>query len=82
MIGTPMGFGLGKYRLRTWLRMRLPYFLSDRIPKGRKDCGHHEWYRSDDETLRCYHCEVGMRHMGGVYVGQRATPDPRIRTVY
>lgn len=55
--------GQGKYRLRTWLRIHLPYFLSDRIPKGPKDCGKHVWYRSDDETLCCYHCEVGVRHV-------------------
>jgi hypothetical protein len=45
-----------KYRLRTWLRARLPHFLSDRIPKGRKDCGNHEWYRSRGSMWHCYHC--------------------------
>lgn len=49
----------GKYRMRTWLRRRLPWAVSARIPKGR-DCGAHAWYRSDETTWRCYHCEAGV----------------------
>ncbi len=55
------GPSAGRYRLRTMLRGVLPYFLSDRIPKGSRDCGNHEWYRQDDNTDACYHCEVGRR---------------------
>jgi hypothetical protein len=31
------------------------------VPKGRHDCGAHAWYRADEETDHCYHCEVGVR---------------------
>jgi len=48
-----------RYRLRTWLRAHTPYVVSDRIPKGRRDCGAHEWYRSEGSTWHCYHCAVG-----------------------
>lgn len=55
--------GGGKYRWRTALRRRLPwrfgiYLL---VRKGKRDCGDHEWYRHDDEIMRCYHCEPGRR---------------------
>ncbi len=50
----------GKYRLRTSVRGSLPYRLLWLSPKGRGDCGHHEWYRSEGETWRCYHCEAGI----------------------
>lgn len=52
----------GKYRNRTALRERLPEFLAFRIPKGRADCGDHEWYKAAEQTWRCYHCEVGETH--------------------
>lgn len=52
----------GKYRLRTWLRGHLPGPLSDRFPKGRRDCGNHEWHRVEADTWHCYHCEVGVVH--------------------
>lgn len=52
----------GRYRIRTWLRGRLPGPLAGLFPKGRGDCGGHEWYRADDSTWRCYHCEVGETH--------------------
>ncbi len=51
----------GKYRFRTWLRGHLPYALLGLAPKGRRDCGDHEWHRADDSTDHCYHCEVGVR---------------------
>lgn len=50
-----------RYRLRTWLRGRLPMFAIGLAPKGKHDCGQHEWYREDELTDRCYHCEVGER---------------------
>lgn len=52
----------GRYRLRTWLRGRLPVALADLLPKGHCDCGVHEWYRADEETWRCYHCEPAIAH--------------------
>jgi hypothetical protein len=52
-----MGVSRGRYRLRTWLRGRLPIALADIVPKGARDCGDHEWYRADAQTWRCYHCE-------------------------
>ncbi|MBN8866701.1 MAG: hypothetical protein J0H98_04030 [Solirubrobacterales bacterium] len=50
----------GKYRFRTRLRGALPYRLLWLSPKGKDDCDGHEWYRSDGDTWRCYHCEVGV----------------------
>jgi hypothetical protein len=50
----------GRYRLRTWLRGHLPRSLAKLAPKGRRDCGAHEWYRADERTWRCYHCELGF----------------------
>jgi hypothetical protein len=43
--------------------MHLPFAVVNRgIPdKGRKDCGNHEWYNSDDIVDRCYHCKAGTR---------------------
>lgn len=56
-------FRRGRYRLRTWLRLREPGWLYDRwpVPKGSMDCGNHEFYNADDVIERCYHCEVGVR---------------------
>lgn len=39
----------------------MPRALVDLFPKGLEDCGEHEWFRFDDATDRCYHCEVGER---------------------
>lgn len=50
-----------RYRIRTWLRGHAPTPLVGLFPKGRKDCGAHEWYRVDGATDRCYHCDVGVR---------------------
>ena len=55
------GAVVGAYRWRTNLRGRLPYVLADLIPKGRRDCGQHEWYNSDYIVERCYHGVVGIR---------------------
>ncbi len=52
----------GKYRIRTRLRGRLPRPLLWLAPKGRGDCGGHEWYRAEGEIWRCYHCETGESH--------------------
>lgn len=57
---TIVGMSRGRYRLRTWLRGRLPVVLADRVPKGARDCGDHEWYRADEQTWRCYHCEPAV----------------------
>jgi hypothetical protein len=35
--------------------------MVDWFPKGLKDCGQHRWHAYDDDTDRCYHCEVGVR---------------------
>lgn len=50
----------GRYRLRSWLRERSPGALARLLPKGRRDCGAHEWYRADERTWRCYHCAPGV----------------------
>ena len=52
----------GKYRNRTALRERIPEPLATLIPKGRRDCRDHEWYKASEQTWRCYHCEVGITH--------------------
>ncbi len=52
-----------RYRWRTWLRGRAPTSLTEVLPKGERDCGAHEWYRSDETTWRCYHCEPGVTHV-------------------
>lgn len=52
---------MGKYRWRTSIRTRLPWAFVWMFPKGRHDCGDHDWYRQDDEILRCYHCKVGVK---------------------
>jgi hypothetical protein len=57
---TMMNMNRGRYRLRTWLRGRLPVALADHLPKGASDCGAHEWYRADEQTWRCYRCTPGV----------------------
>jgi hypothetical protein len=60
------------YRLRTWIRTRLPWFLIDLgvAAKGR-DCeaagGEHQWYNHDNVSSACYHCRVTRagRHWRG-----------------
>jgi hypothetical protein len=52
-----------RYRLRTWLRGLLPDPLARLVPKGRRDCGAHEWYRADRGLWRCYHCEPAIAHV-------------------
>ncbi|WP_030267035.1 hypothetical protein [Streptomyces sp. NRRL B-24484] len=53
--------GTGRYRWRTDARIALPAALMRLFPKGSEDCGDHQWYRQDDRTFRCYHCEPGER---------------------
>ncbi len=52
-----------RYRWRTAVRTRLPWFLIDLgvAAKGRRDCGEHAWYKQSDAEDRCYHCVVGVR---------------------
>jgi hypothetical protein len=57
---------MGRYRMRTRLRRVLPFALIGLFPKGKKDCGEHEWYRSEGDTYLCYHCVVGI-HQGRPY---------------
>jgi hypothetical protein len=56
--------GMARYRWRTALRKRLPWFLVNLgiASKGRHDCGAHDWYQASGAEDRCYHCEVGVRH--------------------
>lgn len=49
-----------RYRWRTRLRTWAPFWMTDFFPKGRHDCGQHEWYRHDSDTFHCYHCKVGI----------------------
>lgn len=49
-----------RYRLRTWVRGRLP-LLAALFPPGSRDCGEHEWFRADERTDRCWHCTAGVR---------------------
>ena len=51
----------GRYRWRTSMRRHLPWIVMPLFPKGRKDCGNHEWALSDEDTYLCYHCSVGIR---------------------
>jgi hypothetical protein len=50
-----------RYRLRTALRRHLPWNLVWLAPKGKDDCGAHEWYREAGEIWRCYHCKAGRK---------------------
>jgi hypothetical protein len=50
-----------RYRLRTWLREHLPEPIAYLFPAGSKDCGRHEWFRTDEHTDICWHCTVGER---------------------
>lgn len=55
---------MGKYRWRTKIRSKLPWFLVDMgIAARGQDCGGHQWYREDANVWRCYNCTVG-EHLG------------------
>jgi hypothetical protein len=64
---------MGRYRWRTEIRRKLPWFMIDLgiTAKGRRDCGRHEWYREHDNVWRCNHCKPGE------YVGE----DPYVSEV-
>ena len=64
---------MAKYRLRTWLRGHFPSQFVAVFPKGRQSCGAHEWYRADEDTWGCYHCEVGVTHESPWSPEQEAT---------
>lgn len=55
----------GRYRWRTRVRTRLPLPLSRLVPKGRDDCGQHDWYKATDGEDHCYHCSPGVRRPSG-----------------
>lgn len=62
------------YRLRTWLREHLPRPFAYLFPAGSKDCGRHEWFRTDEHTDICWHCTVGERE----HVPARIDPDSEL----
>lgn len=45
-----------RYRLRTTIRVHLPFRLIWLAPKG-SDCRAHEWYNADGTIDACYHCK-------------------------
>lgn len=61
----------GKYRFRTRLRGSLPGWLLWISPKGGSDCGDHEWYRSEVDTWRCYHCVMGVSEVNPLSPAER-----------
>jgi hypothetical protein len=65
----------GRYRTRTRVRSHLPWRLTWLAPKGEHDCGDHDWYRHDESTARCYHCDVGERPLAP---DEAITPDGEI----
>ena len=50
------------------------------VDKGRRDCGNHAFYKSDDRVDHCYYCAVGVRLRAGSTDDNSATakepPDP------
>ena len=56
----------GPFRVRTFLRSHLPWFIIDTgiVDKG-EDCkavgGEHEWYNLDGNSSGCYHCSVEQK---------------------
>jgi len=65
-----------RYRWRTRLRGVLPSQLSLLVPKGRQDCGDHEWYRSSESLDACYHCRVGTRPHVAALTGEERGTEP------
>ena len=57
------GSGHGRFRWRTALRKRLPWFLINLggAAKGKTDCGDHEWYNAGHGVAHCYHCSAGEK---------------------
>jgi len=74
---------MGRYRWRTRVRSRLPWFLLDRgvAAKGRRDCGEHDWYNANGGVERCYHCALGERPYDPAHFLPPVanSPPPRIR---
>ena len=54
--------GVSRYRWRTWIRKHTPHAIADHVPKGKKDCGAHDWYKSTDLVDHCYHCDAERHH--------------------
>jgi hypothetical protein len=52
----------GKYRRLTAARMKAPAVLGRLFPKGREDCGDHEWQLVEPGTWQCVHCVPGVTH--------------------
>lgn len=51
------------YRLRTWLRSKLPWFIINLgVVDKANNCeavgAEHWWYNINDQSSGCYHCEV------------------------
>jgi hypothetical protein len=51
------------YRLRTWFRVHLPWWIINLgVANKADDCekagGMHRWYKIDDVLSGCYHCRV------------------------
>lgn len=54
-----------RYRWRTRLRRKTPWFIERLVSKGSKDCGCHEWYHEGAvaglDIDRCLHCDFAKR---------------------
>ena len=62
----------GRYFVRTWICGVLPGRLTTLVPKGRQDCGAHEFYNHDDAIDLCYHCVGGERPHALAPLGREA----------
>lgn len=48
----------GRYRWRTRARLGLPRWFAILLPRGKKDCGSHEFYTDRRGIVRCFHCRT------------------------
>ena len=60
------------YRWRTWIRSHLPWLLIDAGVMGKAvNCesarGVHWWYKIDESSRGCYHCQVVEEALGAGY---------------
>jgi hypothetical protein len=39
----------------------MPWRFVDLFPKGKADCGSHEWYNAEPNLVECYFCEAFMQ---------------------